>query len=73
MNKLINCTIENRVLKIELNRKEKMNALSLEFFKELEKEFLEIEEKNIMGVYLTSSHPKAFCAGGDERYDSRRR
>lgn len=65
MTSLLNCKIENRILKIELNRLDKMNALSFELFQELEKVFDSLEGKSIMGAYIASNHSKAFCAGAD--------
>src|SRR3990167_2748507 len=64
----------NKLGKITLNRPQALNAMSWEMFGELQK-YLTLWEKDfaVKAVLITSSSPKAFCAGGDIRavYENR--
>ncbi|KAL9650830.1 hypothetical protein ABK040_001880 [Willaertia magna] len=63
---LVNYYQETHCLEIILNRKPQMNALSLLMIRKLTKILNEaLNNRDIYFVLLTSSHEKAFCAGGD--------
>ena len=54
------------VLEIELNRPKKFNALSLEMILSLNKKLKEVRGRaDLSALFIHSSSPKAFCAGGD--------
>jgi enoyl-CoA hydratase len=62
----IQCTIEDQVATITLNRAEKLNALDLEMLSALEETARAIEQdRSVRVVVLTGAGDKAFCAGAD--------
>lgn len=63
---LVNLTKENAVAVIELNRPEKLNAITPEMAEMLEAAASDcMQDDDIRAVILTGGGPKAFCAGSD--------
>lgn len=63
---LVNLTKENAVAVIELNRPEKLNAITPEMAELLEEAAGDcMQDGDIRAVILTGGGPKAFCAGSD--------
>ena len=65
MPNLINITIKNHIAHVELNRPEKMNALSLEMFDAIIDAGRSLAENRDVRVVVLSGAGKAFCAGLD--------
>lgn len=68
MNDFENLKLEslNGILKLTINRPEKMNALNIKTVQELREAFQIIyDDKNIRGVIITGAGEKAFVAGAD--------
>lgn len=60
------CEIKNGVGIITLNAEKRLNALSLQMFKELQQTFDSwANDKNVSCIFLRGAGNKAFCAGGD--------
>jgi len=67
---LINCTLENKVATITLNRVDKLNALSAQLVQELTNTLHALSQdiadgKDVRCLLLKSATPKAFCVGAD--------
>jgi len=61
-------SIDNKILTITINRPEKLNALSVEVFKELEELIFVLKDDfkfSVKGVILTGAGERAFIAGAD--------
>ncbi len=58
--------LEDNTMIITLNRPDKLNALNIETFKELKEIIIHAEKnKEVYGIIITGSGPKAFVAGAD--------
>jgi enoyl-CoA hydratase/carnithine racemase len=61
--------VENRIGFVELNRPQALNALSLPMIRAMHAALdAWRRDAGVIAVVVYSSHPRAFCAGGDLRY-----
>ncbi len=61
----INCSIEDRILTITLDRPEAMNAFTVKMAGELVNAFNEASENDDVGAIIVTGAGRAFCAGMD--------
>ena len=62
---MLEVSVSNRVLRLELNRPERRNALSFELCQELVAGFARAEEDDSIGAILLTGRGAAFCSGMD--------
>uniref|UniRef100_F4CAQ9 Enoyl-CoA hydratase n=1 Tax=Sphingobacterium sp. (strain 21) TaxID=743722 RepID=F4CAQ9_SPHS2 len=59
-------TIEGEILKITINREQKLNALNRDTLRELNQAITTgLQDKNVTGIVITGAGEKAFVAGAD--------
>lgn len=62
----INCTIEDNILTITINREDKMNALNITVLKEIKHAVNNAQDNTgLFGIIITGKGSKAFAAGAD--------
>lgn len=65
MGKFVNCTINEKIGYIKMNRPEKLNALSRELVGDLLEAIDELARNKEVKVIILSGEGRSFCAGGD--------
>ncbi|MCC5793054.1 MAG: enoyl-CoA hydratase/isomerase family protein [Legionellaceae bacterium] len=69
MEQEVKCEIQGPVGCLELNRPKALNALTLDMIRQFRQCLQEWEERgDIQALLVYSTHPKAYCAGGDIRF-----
>ena len=65
MTKYLNVEITNGVMRIQINRPEKRNALSQEMYAALTRSLIRVDDDERVRVVLLTGNDECFCAGND--------